>query len=271
MSLSGSIIMLLFSNNLVKRIIKIGSKVKMIARGEWNNPITADKNDELGVLEQTFEDMRVQLILQQGYKNEMFQNISHELITPIMIINTYAQSIKDGIYPETDLEHTLDVIIEESKKLDDKVQKILYLNKIHYLKNNFENFSYIEIEPVIQAIVQRLQNISMVKFELDLKKNVSFYGDTEKWTVAIENILLNGLRYAKKVIKISLDVDTLVIFNDGPPIEFADPNDVFLAYKKGEAGNNGIGLEITKSVIELFNFTISAHNVVDGVSFIIKR
>ena len=109
--------MYIYSNYFVNRIIKIKSKVEKIADGNWEDSLKADEEDELGILSNSIEDMRVKLIEQDKYKNHMFQSISHDLKTPIMIINTYAQSVKDGIYPEGTLEETIEGIIDESKKI----------------------------------------------------------------------------------------------------------------------------------------------------------
>lgn len=266
----GSLIMFYFSKRLVNRIVKIRSRVKSITEGFWDNPIQVDKNDELGDLELSFEHMRQQLIAQNRFKNDMFQNISHELKTPIMVISTYAQGVKDNVYPEGDLSKTIDVILDESNKLEDKVQKILYLNKLQFLKDKAEPMMPVKIAPIIEELIKRFQNIRKIDFEIDLEEEVEFMGDSEKWKIALENILSNNLRYAQSKIKIELDENKLVITNDGPDIEFENPEDVFLAFKKGKSGHNGIGLEITKSIVELFSYKISANNSENGVVFTIE-
>lgn len=266
----GSLIMFYFSKRLVNRIVKMRSRVKSIADGLWEIEVQVGKKDELGDLEHSFELMRQQLIAQDNYKNDMYQNISHELKTPIMVISTYAQGVKDNIYPEGDLSKTIDVILDESNKLDDKVQKILYLNKLQFLKDKPETVGRVKMKPLIESLVNRFQNIRDISFELALLEEVEFIGDYEKWRIALENILSNGIRYANSKITIQLETNRLVIINDGPDIEFENTNDVFLAFKKGKTGHNGIGLKITKSIVELYNFQIGAQNVPQGVMFIIE-
>lgn len=267
----GSLIMFNFSNRLVNRIVKLRGKVKSISEGFWDNPIQVDKNDELGDLELSFDHMREQLIAQDHYRNEMFQNISHELKTPIMVINTYAQGVKDSIYPEGDLSKTIDVILDESNKLDNKVQKILYLNKLQFLKNKADVLTSVKMASIIEEQIIRFQNIRKIDFEIDFKVDAEFIGEAEKWKVALENILSNNLRYANSKIKIELEHNKLTITNDGAEIEFENPNDVFMVFKKGKTGHNGIGLEITKSIVELYGYRISAKNSTEGVVFIIEK
>ncbi len=266
----GSLIMFYFSKRLVKRIVKLRSRVKSIADGLWDLEVQVDQKDELGDLELSFELMRQQLIAQDRFKSDMFQNISHELKTPIMVISMYAQGVKDNIYPEGDLSKTIDVILDESSKLDNKVQKILYLSKLQFLKDKPEPVGPVKMTPIIKSLAKRFQNIRRISFELTLQDEVEFVGDYEKWRIAIENILSNSIRYANSKIIIKLEANKLVIINDGPDIEFENPNDVFLAFKKGQTGHNGIGLEITKSIVELFNFQISAQNVPEGVMFTVE-
>lgn len=266
----GIVAMYIYSNYLVNRIIKIKSKVEKIADGNWQDSLKVEQEDELGVLSNSIEDMRIKLIEQDKYKNDMFQSISHDLKTPIMIINTYAQSVKDGLYPEGSLENTVDAIIDESEKLDSKVKRILLINKLNYLNQRNEKFSEINMNDVIIGVVNRFRNIREIDFELNIQE--AFYeGEFEKWYTALENIIANNIRYAKSIIRIDLKENEITIFNDGPQIEFNNLNDIFLTYKKGDYGENGIGLTITKTIVELFHCKIEVKNVDNGVLFSIKK
>ncbi|MEI7885051.1 MAG: HAMP domain-containing sensor histidine kinase [Clostridia bacterium] len=270
LAIFGVVGMYIYAQFLIKRITKINNKVELIANGQWETPLEFDQADELGYLSNSIENMRVKLMQQDKYKSDMFQSLSHELKTPVMIIKMYAQGVKDSMYPEGDLNKTIDVILEESTKLEDNIQKILLLNKISYLKQRNEKFGEVNMEEVIKNTIKQFHNISKVKFILELEE-VYYYGECEKWNVAIENIISNNLRYAKSLIKISLTQEELKIFNDGTHIEFEDINDIFLLFKKGINGENGIGLTITKSIINLFDYNIMAENIKGGVLFTITK
>lgn len=270
LAMAGLVGMYLYSHFLIHRIIRIKRQVEGIACGRWEKAIAMEASDELGFLSRSIEDMRVELNQQETYKNELFQSVSHDLKTPIMIIGTYAQGAKDGLYPEGELEATLDAIIEEAGKLDGKVQQILLLNKINYLRQRKEEYGEVEMKALLEDTVQRFRQISRVEFELNLDE-VFFHGDREKWMTAMENILTNNLRYAKSVIRMTLTANTLTIFNDGAPIEFEEPDQIFKRFTKGRHGHNGIGLAITKSILDLFGYGITAYNREDGVEFVISE
>jgi len=87
-----------------------------------------------------------------------------------------------------------------------------------------------------------------LKWELDLE-DIYFEGDREKLKIALENILDNQIRYAEKVISISLKEKegssfALRIWNDGPEITEFDMVDLFSKFRKGYEGNFGLGLAI---------------------------
>ncbi len=265
----GVVAMYIYSNYLVNRIIKIKGKVENISMGKWDTCLKVDQKDELGVLSNSIDDMRIKLIEQDKYKNDMFQSISHDLKTPIMIINTYAQSIKDGLYPEGTLEDSTEAIIEESQKLDEKVKKILLINKLNYMSRRNEKFDKVNMKEVIISVVSRFDKLKNIEFHLDLEE-VYYEGEFDKWCNALENIIANNLRYAESLIVITLKKDMISIFNDGPHIEFENPNKIFNIYSKGKSGQTGIGLTITKTIVELFKRSISVKNVAGGVEFRIE-
>ncbi|WP_461205071.1 HAMP domain-containing sensor histidine kinase [Clostridium sp. DL1XJH146] len=265
----GVVVMYIYSNYFANRIIKIKGKVEKIANGDWNSTVEQEGKDELSALSNSIEDMRIKLVEQDKYKNDMFQSISHDLKTPIMIINTYAQSIKDGLYPEGTIEDSAEAIIEESQKLDEKVGKILLINKLSYLSRRNEKFDKVNMKEVIISVVSRFDKLKNIDFHLNLEE-VYYEGEFDKWCSALENIIANNLRYAESLIVITLTNHLLSIFNDGRHIEFENPNNIFEIYSKGKSGQTGIGLTITKTIVELFKRKISVNNVTGGVEFRIE-
>ena len=76
--------------------------------------------------------MRISLINQEEYRNQMYQNISHDFKTPLTVIKSYIEAVEDGVEDETT---ALTTIKEQTNKLEQKVHSLLYLNKLDYLKN----------------------------------------------------------------------------------------------------------------------------------------
>lgn len=88
------------------------------------------REDEIGVLSSSLIEMKEEIDRQNEIKEEMIHNISHDLKTPIALIQTYAQSIKDDIYPYGDKDSSVDVILENTDRLENKVKSLLYLNRL---------------------------------------------------------------------------------------------------------------------------------------------
>ena len=74
-------------------------------------------------------------IKSQNMKTELISNVSHDLKTPIATIKSYAESIKDGVYPYDTLEKSVDVIIDNADRLEKKVYSLLLLNRLDYVKS----------------------------------------------------------------------------------------------------------------------------------------
>src|SRR5699024_9630864 len=90
-------------------------------------------DDEMRSLEMAIEDMRISLKDQEEYRNQMYQNISHDFKTPLTVIKSYIEAYNDKI---EDANTVIDVISEQTEKLELKVHSLLYLNKLDYLKEN---------------------------------------------------------------------------------------------------------------------------------------
>ena len=95
-----------------------------------NEPIEVDREDEIGKLGKSIEQLRNQLIYQDEMQQSFLQNISHELKTPVMVIRSYSQAIRDGIYPKGDLDCSVKVIDEEAERLEKRIKNLLYITNL---------------------------------------------------------------------------------------------------------------------------------------------
>lgn len=264
-----ALIVFVWSSIVVKKIEKLKAKIDNIDNDNFDHKINFRTDDEIKSLALSIEDMRMNLKMQEEYKNNMYQNISHDFKTPLTVIKSYVEAVEDGVEDEKD---ALKVIKEQTEKLEKKVYSLLYLNKLDYLKDrNVDKKSLIDISEVINASVEKFKyqrKDVTIRTSIDDSK---FNGTFELWETIIDNILNNFIRYAKKEIKITVKNNKLTLFNDGPAIDKNLVNDIFNPFKKGIKGQFGLGLSIVKKTLNLLNYDISIENSKKGVSFIIKK
>ena len=260
---------LVWANSLVNRIKRIKDKIDNINNDKYNYKTDERYHDELYTLDKTVEDMRVYLKEQEEYKNQMYQNISHDFKTPITVMKSYIEAYEDGIETK---KKTLQVIKEQLKKLELKVHSLLYLNKLNYIQDKKDNLNVqYDVSITINAAVDKFKmSRPDVEFVLDIdKKSTVFRGNADMWEAIIDNILNNFMRYAKKQVKITVKNNKIILYNDGDVIDEKVLNNIFTPYEKGVNGVFGLGLSIVKKTLHFLNYDISIENVKNGVKFTI--
>ena len=237
-----------------------------------NEPATLNINrkDEIGEIANALVELSAEIRRQEQIKEELIQNISHDLKTPIATIKSYGESINDGVYPYETLEKSVDVIIEHADRLEKKVHSLLLLNRMGYLVTNKE-VGTIDLEAVIEKTILSLKVIRPeIEIILDTKE-AQFYGDEEPWRVVMENLMDNALRYARTKITITLDENYVSVENNGPQLSKERQEKLFKPYEKGNQGQFGLGLSIVHRVVTAYGYEIHAENTEDGVIFRIKK
>ena len=259
-----------WSQSLAQKIRHLKEKVDNLDNDNYKDKYNYKVDDELKVLSKAIDDMKLTLHKQEEYKNQMYQNISHDFKTPLTVIKSYIEAIEDGVEDEKD---GLKIIKQEIKKLEIKVHSLLYLNKLTYFKD-MENYKsgVISIVDILENSVSKFKVTRPdIKWQIDiLDKKTDFKGSNDMWEAIIDNILSNFIRYAKKEIKITVKNKRIIFYNDGPNIDENILNDMFTPYKKGINGQFGLGLSIVKQTLSLLGYEVIAKNERNGISFIIK-
>lgn len=231
-----------------------------------------DRGDEIGQLANVLVEMQDELHYQQKQKEEMLQNISHDLKTPVATIKSYSEAIKDGIYPYETLEKSVDVIIEHADRLEKKVFNLLMLNRMDYMTHEkISSNTEVDLEPIVQQVIVSTKQIRPdieINFEA---KGSMFFGEEEPWRVVVENLLDNALRYSKTRVDIHLDDHQFSIYNDGERVPNKKLKSFFKAYEMGDKGQFGLGLAIVSRVVTNYNYKVSATNKKYGIEFKIER
>jgi len=272
-SLSSAILLSTRFKNAIKRL---SNHAQIIGTGQFDEKLTNLAYNEFDDLASNMNTMAEMLDTYEKSQKKFFQNASHELRTPLMSIQGYTEGLDLGIFD--DPTEATSIILEESHKMKTLIDEILYLSKLHEVSQN-QPYAFTNVNTIITNATTRIQglisnqNISL-STQLEPTQDTSLYIHDEQLERAILNILANGVRYAKNKLILQTnrtpDAVILTISNDGPLIEEADLPHLFERFYKGENGNTGLGLAITKEIITKFGGTVTAQNETFGVTFKIK-
>lgn len=192
-------------------------------------------------------------------RKEFIANVSHELKTPIAIIQGYAQGLHENIADESSKEFYTETIIEESKKMDFLVKELLLISKMEsgQLKLNKDSFN---IKELIDDISERLK----VKYKGYSVKitggNVDVYGDEIYIGRVLQNLIENGFKYVygDKVIEIYIKNEDkfckIDIVNRVEDITQEEIKKIWVPFYREKKSRNkegyGLGLAIVKGILQ---------------------
>ena len=264
------LVLVLWSSTVVWKIEKLKEKIDNIDNLDYNHSIDFEIDDEIRSLSLAIEDMRISLLQQDKYRNKMYQNISHDFKTPLTVIKSYIEAVDDNVENEHD---ALEVIKQQALKLEEKVRSLLYLNKLDYLKDaKVNDIVLVDMENIINTEIEKFKYYRKdIQFVVEVDKKSKFYGTVEYWETILDNLLGNFMRYADKLIKISVKQNKLILYNDGDNIDSDLLEGIFVPFRKGIKGEFGLGLSIVKKTLNIIGYDISIRNEKRGVSFIIVK
>lgn len=215
-------------------------------------------------------------------RKEFISNVSHELKTPIALIQGYAEGLQECINDDAESrEFYCDVIMDEAEKMNRMVKNLLTLNQLESGNDQvvFERFDVVEvIQGVINATaILREQNGIDLTFQVE--KPIYVWADEFKTEQVLTNYISNAIHYAsgeKRIVitvKNAGDIVRIGVFNTGNPIPEPEINHIWEKFYKvdkartREYGGNGIGLSIVKAIMESFHRECGVINYEDGVEF----
>lgn len=267
------IISIILAKNIANPIQELCEFAKSIGDGSFEKCSSDFKDKELDELCKVMNKSVEKLDKYDKDQKTFFQNASHELRTPLMSIKGYAEAIK---YNVIDKDRASDVILEESDRLTDMVEDLLYLSK---MDNITKDYSLVESD-----MREILSNCTLKEKPTAIKNSISFKYEFDDNPVILKcdeksiyraflNIIDNALRYAKSdiILGCKKEDNKIVIFieNDGDKIPEKDLNHIFDRFYKGSKGKHGIGLSIVKSIINKHKGKIYVENNNVGVRFTI--
>ena len=200
-----------------------------------------------------------------------FQNASHELKTPLMAIQGYAEGIQAGVM---DAGGAAEVILAESDRMTELVEELLDISKIDMGRQR-PTLSEMDIRELLYDSIRAVEPTvvsSGITIVPDFPEEpVMLSCDDTRLRRAVTNILSNGVRYARSELRLTCRADkrhvTIRIQDDGDGIAEADLPHIFDRFYMGRSGKSGIGLALTKEIVHLHRGTIRAYNGETGAVF----
>ncbi len=229
-------------------------------------PVSLESYDELQTLAEAFNRMADTLRLTDEAQTQLLQDISHELKTPLMSVQGYAEAIKDGILEGDDADRSLDVIIHESQRLKRLVEGLLLLSKLENQDSSY-HFSMGAASEILSLSVNAVGGYARengIALRLLQEEDFTAWMDQDRMIQCLVNILGNGIRYADTEILISLSMDSrdgiIRILDDGKGFEPDEAERIFQRFYKGSQGGAGIGLTIAHAIAVKHGGSLSARN-----------
>jgi signal transduction histidine kinase len=214
-------------------------------------------------------------------RKEFVAAVSHELKTPISLIDGYAVGLKDDIFEGEEKDYYLDVIIDEAEKMGNLVNDMLDLSYLESgsFKLNRQEFNLTELIKLTLKKYEALISEKKARVSVNLKEEVKVFADWTRLEQVLTNFITNSIRHVDEEGAININsvdlnnVTKIEIENSGSHISEEDlPRlwDKFYKIDKSrnrKLGGTGIGLSIVKNILVHHEYNYGAENTENGVKF----
>lgn len=297
----------LFYSRLVSSpLIKLNEMAKKMVHLDFSSVKPIKQKDELGSLsnnmlimaqnldialddlksanEKLKQDMEKRKQMEKAQR-EFFEHASHELKTPLSIVKSFAEGLQDGISPDKH-DHYIDVIIEESDKMQVLIGDMLDLAKLENGAIKLRKSSFL-LSEMIEDLSDKMYCMAkekQVSIEVMPRNEMPITADYEWMERVMRNLLVNAVRHSETdsviTIRIETDLDTsrsvFLIDNKGIQIPEEQLKKIWNRFYRTETsrsrmtGGTGLGLAIVQQILDLHDFSYGVENTPEGVRFIVK-
>lgn len=261
------------------------SRTEIDILGEHMNTMSSSLENALDELQEANKELKKDIEIKEKneeMRKEFLSNVSHELKTPIALIQGYAEGLSEGMADDPESRaYYCEVIVDESQKMNKMVQQLLSLNELEYGVNSVEVTEF-NISELIRSLVNAskilIENAG-IKLSFEMGEDVIVNSDEYLVEVVFSNFLSNAIHYCKNenVIRVSQvdrgDTVLISVYNSGDTILEEDIErlwDKFYKIDKArtrEYGGSGVGLSIVKAAVESINGKYGVYNLDNGVTF----
>ena len=275
------------SRTLTKPIKKITSTASQIRSGDLSARTGLRGDDEIGCLGETFDSMCSELERDIKFEHRLTSDVAHELRTPLMAMLATVEAMQDGVLP-TDDEH-LETVAEEVRRLSRLVDAMLHLSRIEngtrQLKVKSDDLVYL-VKSLVSMQERMFADKGLrLRFDDKTAEGECFVDmDADLIREAITNIMSNAMRYTPEGgwVVVSVERDRprgearVSVQDTGIGIAREDIPRVFSRFWRSDAsrervsGGLGVGLALTKEIVDKHKGTISVESELDkGTTFTI--
>ncbi|MEN1935453.1 HAMP domain-containing sensor histidine kinase [Paenibacillus sp. 102] len=289
-----------YSKIIVKPLIKMNRVTKKMANFDFTEKLPISADDEIGGLSSSINTLSVNLKdridrlniantkLQQDIererqlektRKEFISGVSHELKTPLSVIRSFAEGIKDGV--SKDNTYYTDVILEETENMNRLIVEMLELAKLESGTYKLEMNTFSLGELVQQVYTKLLFSMEEKQLQIKIDANPSIYVEANRNRIeqVVVNLLSNAIRYTPdgKEIRIRVieneEKVKVEIENTGNPIPDESLQKIWDRFYRLDAsrsrntGGTGLGLSIVKNILELHHAEYGVYNTNDSVVF----
>ena len=279
------IIGFLVSRMLTKPVQRITDTAKKIRDGDLSARTEMHGDDEIDRLGETFDEMAVSLEKDLKHERRLTSDVAHELRTPLMAIQANVEAMEDGVFP-ADYEH-LETVASETRRLSRLVQQTIDLSRLENHTTPL-NLEYVDVAQLVRTVVNNQHQLFHergVHLLFDSKaqgKDTIIEIDPYMITQAVTNLLSNAMRYTPEggYVYVSVAVErhyvTISVKDTGIGIAKEDLSRIFDRFWRADAsrardaGGLGVGLALTKHIVERHEGYISVESEVGkGSTFVI--
>ena len=247
-----------FSKYFTDPLRKITSSAEEIAKGDFDQRVDVESEDEIGRLAKTFNYMTERVGENIKLRANFLMNVSHELRTPLTSIQGFSEAMIDKtIENEEEKETSLKVINDESKHLSRLIDDLLDLAKLDAKQFSLDTHEF-DINELLADLSDKYGKRSRdggIEFTIDTSPLPKILSDSTRVSQIITNIIENALKFTPGGGRVSLKSKiyggTIVvsISNTGPGIERQELTNIFKPfYSSGSKKGSGLGLAIASEL-----------------------
>ncbi|WP_339206187.1 ATP-binding protein [Paenibacillus sp. FSL K6-3182] len=268
----GGMLMLVLSHlitrKLIKPLMKLKEELTKVKSRQFSKVKRVKAGGEIGSVAQVVFEMADELNRFNRAQKQFFQNASHELKSPLMSIAGYAEGIRDGVFEGEGVYKGLDIILSESDRLKNLVTEMTLLAKLDSEEDIYQP-SLVCLKDLLAETIERV-NPMLVKKEITLHPSYDEHeqlivrADQDKLLQAMLNVVTNAIRHADKNIYIHASAKKgrieISVSDDGGGIPDELLPYLFHRFVKGKDGESGLGLAISRAIVERCGGLITAGN-----------